>query len=73
MNTVLTQIHVAGTNVRQADNQGYSPLHLARSKLKLLQRDNSSSSFDIKKQVYQVQKVWSWEGTSCGSEMMMPM
>ena len=47
-------MHLAGTNVRQADNQGYSPLHLARSKLKLLQRDNSSSSCDIKKQVYQV-------------------
>lgn len=51
---MVTLLLKAGTNVRQADNQGYSPLHLARSKLKLLQRDNSSSSCDIKKQVYQV-------------------
>uniref|UniRef100_A0A0P4WBD7 Ankyrin repeat domain-containing protein 54 n=1 Tax=Scylla olivacea TaxID=85551 RepID=A0A0P4WBD7_SCYOL len=51
---MVTLLLKSGTNVRQADNQGYSPLHLARSKLKLLQRDNSSSSCDIKKQVYQV-------------------
>ncbi|KAG0725955.1 Ankyrin repeat domain-containing protein 54 [Chionoecetes opilio] len=51
---MVTLLLKAGTNVRQADNQGYSPLHLARSKLKLLQRDNCSSSCDIKKQVYQV-------------------
>ncbi|XP_045111870.1 palmitoyltransferase AKR1-like [Portunus trituberculatus] len=51
---MVTLLLKSGTNVRQADNQGYSPLHLARSKLKLLQRDNSSSSCEIKKQVYQV-------------------
>lgn len=50
----VTLLLKAGTNVRQTDNQGYSPLHLARSKLKLLQRDNNSSSQEIKKQVYQV-------------------
>ncbi|XP_045591872.1 poly [ADP-ribose] polymerase tankyrase-1 isoform X2 [Procambarus clarkii] len=50
----VTLLLKSGTNVRQTDNQGYSPLHLARSKLKLLQRDNNSSSQEIKKQVYQV-------------------
>ncbi|KAK7080313.1 Ankyrin repeat domain-containing protein 54 [Halocaridina rubra] len=50
----VTLLLRAGTNIRQADNQGYSPLQLARSKLKLLQRYGNSSSQEIKRHVYQV-------------------
>lgn len=51
---MVTLLLKAGTDINALDNSGRTPIHLAQSKLKLLQNNRAYSSNQLKLEVLQV-------------------
>ena len=51
---IITLLLKAGTDINSSDNCGRTPLNIAQAKLKLLQSNMSTNSYQLKNEVLQV-------------------
>ena len=51
---IITLLLKAGTDINSSDNCGRTPLNIAQAKLKLLQSNTSTNSYQLKNEVLQV-------------------